>query len=206
LYGYKTNPLTNVAATEVHSTFLSLTSKRKRRAIRIIAQRPLIKGVLSAIGDTELLAILRNPAGGQQATTISPPEVKAMTDNRADLDPSTWDPALDAVIAAPKHHKVLFENERLRVLEVTLEPNDEEPVHHHRWPSVFVFDQVQPPVHDFAPDGTQLPPNRDVIKAIDTWNGEGCLVVNMAPQPAGRVFNASQTTVHGIRVEMKTVQ
>jgi hypothetical protein len=189
-----------------HSTFLSLTSKRKRRAICIIAQRPLIKGVLSAISDTELLATLRNPAGGQQATTISPPEVKAMTDNRADLDPSTWDPALDAVIAAPKHHKVLFESERLRVLEITLEPNDEEPVHHHRWPSVFVFDQVQGPVHDFAPDGTQLPPNRDVIKAIEAWNGQGCLVVNMAPQPAGRVFNASGKTLHGIRVEMKTVQ
>jgi hypothetical protein len=118
---------------------------------------------------------------------------------------STWDPALDAVIAAPKHHKVLFENERLRVLEVTLEPKDEEPLHHHRWPSVFVFDQVQPPVYDFAPDDTQLPPNRDVIKAIETWNGQGCLVVHMAPQPAGRVFNASEKTIHGIRVEMKTV-
>jgi len=45
-------------------------------------------------------------------------------DNRADLPPSAWDPALDAVIAAPKQHKVLFENERLRVLEITLEPND----------------------------------------------------------------------------------
>jgi hypothetical protein len=41
-----------------------------------------------------------------------------MTNNRADLDAFTWDPALDAVIAAPKHHKVLFENERLRVLEI----------------------------------------------------------------------------------------
>jgi hypothetical protein len=50
-------------------------------------------------------------------------------------DPSTWDPALDAVIA-PKHHKVLFENDRLRVLDVILGANDEEPVHHHRWPSV----------------------------------------------------------------------
>ncbi len=66
-----------------------------------------------------------------------------MADNRADLDPSTWDPALDAVVAAPKHHKVIFENERLRVLEVSLEPNDEEPTHHHRWPSVFVFDQIR---------------------------------------------------------------
>jgi hypothetical protein len=59
-----------------------------------------------------------------------------MTDNRADLDPSTWDHALDAVIAAPKYHKVLFENVRMHVLEVTLEANDEEPVHHHRSPSV----------------------------------------------------------------------
>jgi hypothetical protein len=60
--------------------------------------------------------------------------------------------------SAPKHHKVIFENERLRVLEVTLEPNDEEPIHHHRWPSVFVFDKMQGPVHDCAPDGTKLPP------------------------------------------------
>ena len=127
-------------------------------------------------------------------------------DNPADLCPASWDPALDAVIAAPKHHKVLFENGQLRVLKITLEPNDEEPVHHHRWPSVFVFDQVQGPVHDFAPDGTQLPPNRDVIKAIEAWDGRGCLVVNMAPQPAGRVLNASGKTLHGIRVEMKTVQ
>jgi hypothetical protein len=111
-----------------------------------------------------------------------------MTNNRADSDPSTWDPALDAVVAAPKHHKVIFENERIRVLEVTLEPNDEEPIHHHRWPSVFVFDQVQGPVHDFAPDGAKLPPNRDVIQAIQSWNGRGCLVVNMAPQPTRTGF------------------
>jgi len=118
-------------------------------------------------------------------------------------DPSTWDPALDAVTAAPKNHKVLFENESLRVLEVTLDPGEEEPVHHHRWPSVFVFDQVQPPIHDFSPDGTQLPDNRDVVQAVEAWNGLGCLVVHMAPQPAGRVLNASGKTVHGIRIEMK---
>src|SRR6476661_7018776 len=118
-------------------------------------------------------------------------------------DPSTWDPELDAVKAAPKHHKVLFENDRVRVLEVILPPNDEEPVHHHRWPSVFVFDQIEPPVHDFTPDGRQLPPHRDVIRALEAWNGQGCLVVHMAPQPAGRVLNASTKTLHGVRIEMK---
>jgi hypothetical protein len=49
-------------------------------------------------------------------------EDKAMKDTQSISDPATWDPALDAVLAAPKHHKVLFENERLRVIEVTLEP------------------------------------------------------------------------------------
>jgi hypothetical protein len=121
----------------------------------------------------------------------------------ANLDPTSWDPALDAVAAAPANHKVLFENERLRVLEVTLEPEEEEPTHHHRWPSVFVFDQLEGPIHDMAPDGTMLPPNRDVMRSIQAWDGKGCLVVNMAPQPAGRVLNASGKTLHGIRVEMK---
>ena len=76
-----------------------------------------------------------------------------MTADRVNSDPSSWDPALDAVTAAPKHHKVLFQNERLRGLEVTIEGHDEEPVHHHRWSSVFVIDQLHGPVHDIAPDG-----------------------------------------------------
>ena len=41
-----------------------------------------------------------------------------MANDHGSFDPSTWDPALDAVTAAPDHHKVLFENDRLRVLEV----------------------------------------------------------------------------------------
>jgi hypothetical protein len=127
-----------------------------------------------------------------------------MPDDHAKSDPPNWDPAFDAVVAAPANHKVLFENDRLRVLEVSLEPNEEEPTHHHRWPSVFIFDQVQGPVHDVAPDGTILPPNRDVMKAIKAWDGHGCLVAHMAPQPLGRVLNASTKTIHGIRVEMKT--
>jgi hypothetical protein len=92
-------------------------------------------------------------------------------------DPATWDPNLDAVVAAPKHHRVIFENNKLRVLEVTLEPQDEEPLHHHRWPSVFVLDSINGDVHDFSPDGTQLPPSRDIMRAIETWDGQSSLVV-----------------------------
>ena len=125
---------------------------------------------------------------------------QAVTDHN---DPANWDPSLDAVLAAPANHKVLFENDRLRVLEVILEPEEEEPTHHHRWPSVFVFDQLEGPIHDMTPGGEITPPNRDVMKAIQAWDGKGCLVVHMAPQPAGRVLNASSKTLHGIRIEMK---
>ena len=126
-----------------------------------------------------------------------------MPDTPKTSDPSTWDPALDAVAAAPAHHRVLFENDRLRVLEVTLEPNDEEPVHHHRWPSVFVFDAIKGPIHDISPEEESFPQPRRYGRP-EEWDGQGCLVVHMAPQPAGRVLNASDKTLHGVRIEMKT--
>ena len=126
-----------------------------------------------------------------------------MTKESSDSDPSTWDPSFDAVAAAPKHHKVIFENDKLRVLDVTLEPSDEEPLHHHRWPSVFVLDQLHDKVRDISPDGVELPPSRDVIQAIEAWDGQSSLVVNMAPQPLGRVLNKGDTTIHGIRIEIK---
>lgn len=126
-----------------------------------------------------------------------------MTETVDNSAPEQWDPALDAVVAAPRHHIVLFENDNLRVLEVILDSGDEEPVHHHRWPSVFVFDAIQGPIHDISPDGEVLPPNRDVMQALQAWDGQGCLVVKMAPQPPGRVHNLSGKRVHGIRIEMK---
>ena len=126
-----------------------------------------------------------------------------MSGDEGATDPSTWDPEFDAVAAAPDHHKVIFENEKLRVLEVTLLPQDEEPLHHHRWPSIFVLDSIHGDVHDISPDGTQLPPSRDVMKAIEAWDGISSLVVHMAPQPLGRVMNTGDKLVHGIRIEIK---
>lgn len=47
-----------------------------------------------------------------------------------------WPDSLDALIAAPGHHRLLFENDRVRLLEVRIPPGDTAPVHTHRWPSV----------------------------------------------------------------------
>jgi predicted metal-dependent enzyme (double-stranded beta helix superfamily) len=53
----------------------------------------------------------------------------------------SWPAELDALIAAPGSHRLLFENERVRVLEVVIEPGTREPEHTHRWPSVMIVDQ-----------------------------------------------------------------
>lgn len=47
-----------------------------------------------------------------------------------------WADELDAVVAAPDHHKVLLENERVRVLSSNVPPGETVPLHTHRYPSV----------------------------------------------------------------------
>jgi hypothetical protein len=52
--------------------------------------------------------------------------------------------ATDAVAAASKNHKVILENEVVRVLEATVPLHSEEVPHTHFWPSVF-FEQTSGP-------------------------------------------------------------
>ncbi len=54
-------------------------------------------------------------------------------------DPSTWPKELDARTAAARNHRVLLENDKVRVLDVTVAPGEVEAVHSHRWPSVLYF-------------------------------------------------------------------
>jgi len=52
--------------------------------------------------------------------------------------------SFDAVAAAPNSHRVLLEDEKIRVLRVEVAPGVTEPVHDHRWSSVMYFEQPQP--------------------------------------------------------------
>ena len=47
-----------------------------------------------------------------------------------------WPESLDALVAAPAHHTLLFENDAVRVLDTRIPPGDRTPVHTHRWPAV----------------------------------------------------------------------
>ena len=73
-------------------------------------------------------------------------------------DKSAFPDGYDAVQAAPNSHRVIFENELVRVLEVTMPPPGQtEPMHHHRWPSFFLdwdMGGASPHVRYHRGDGT----------------------------------------------------
>src|SRR5579862_9057686 len=46
-----------------------------------------------------------------------------------------WPPGMDALVAAPSHHRLKMENEHVRVLETRIEPGDTVPMHTHQWPA-----------------------------------------------------------------------
>lgn len=47
-----------------------------------------------------------------------------------------WPASLDAVAAAPGDHRVALENDRVRVLDVSVAPGERQSVHAHCWPGV----------------------------------------------------------------------
>ena len=55
--------------------------------------------------------------------------------------PWPWPETMDALLAAPASHRVLLENDQVRVLEVVIEPGAREPEHTHRAASVMIVDE-----------------------------------------------------------------
>ena len=46
-----------------------------------------------------------------------------------------WPDELDALAAAPGNHRLLFENDSVRVLDTSIAPGQATPLHTHRWPA-----------------------------------------------------------------------
>ncbi|MBV4357596.1 cupin domain-containing protein [Pinibacter aurantiacus] len=56
-------------------------------------------------------------------------------DSPVSRDPWPYPDSLDALIAAPQHHKLLFENEFVRVLDTLIPPGETTAIHTHRYPA-----------------------------------------------------------------------
>lgn len=113
-------------------------------------------------------------------------------------DPATWPAQLDAVIAAPKNHKILMENDQVRVLEIYLAPGEKEPLHHHQWPSVLYIQEAGDFI-DYDKDGKEIFDTRKLPEPL-TFP----LTMQKDSEAPHSVVNLSKTTpVRLIRVEMK---
>jgi len=111
-------------------------------------------------------------------------------------DPATWDPNLDAVVAAPENHKVLYEDDTIRVISVSIPAGKIEKAHHHRYPSIFVIDRMTK-IRDFnGATGEEIPlplPKNPVFP----------IVARFEPQPLHYVENIDTKDLHATRIEFK---
>jgi hypothetical protein len=113
-------------------------------------------------------------------------------------NPADWPKEKDARIAAPGNHKVLLENDKVRVLDVTVAPGEVEAVHSHRWPSVLYFMA--------AGDFIDRDANGKIIFDTRTLTTPLAFPLTMYKEPEAphSVENLSKTiTLHLVRVEMK---
>jgi hypothetical protein len=121
-----------------------------------------------------------------------------------DIEPSTdksqpwpWAEALDALVAAPHHHRLLFENEHVRVLEVRIPCGHTVPVHTHRWPSVV---QIRS-----ASDFLRRDEAGKLIfdSRVDAAAQSGSEVAWTPPLPPHSVENVGTREIHLLAVELK---
>ena len=127
-------------------------------------------------------------------SAVSAPSPPAKHDS---TDPATWPDSLDAIVAAPQNHKVVLENERVRVLEVTVQPGEREPVHGHKWPSV-MYVMAEDNIRDYDRDGNLI-----YDSTTDKARMKTPYTIWMPPQAPHSVENLSKTPLRLLRVELK---
>jgi hypothetical protein len=105
-----------------------------------------------------------------------------------------WPDSLDALIAAPDHHTLVFENESVRVVRARIPPGDMVPVHTHRWPSVlFIVSWSAVIRRDHL--GQVIPPGlREPSLNTPTWQGS---------LPPHSVENIGDAEINTVQVEIK---
>ena len=108
-----------------------------------------------------------------------------------------WADSLDAVAAAPEQHRVIFENERVRVLDTRIKPGETVPVHTHAWSSVTCFLTVGDFVR-YDADGKVEIDSR--VTKLDVAPGA---VKWLPPSPPHSVENVGDDEIRGITVELK---
>jgi hypothetical protein len=108
-----------------------------------------------------------------------------------------WTSAQDAVQAAPRNHRVVLENDKVRVLDVIVPPHSKENVHAHCWPSVLYITEAGKYI-DYDANGKVLFDSRSVKAApplpMTIWKD---------PEAPHAVENLDDKPLHLVRIELK---
>jgi hypothetical protein len=110
--------------------------------------------------------------------------------------PWPWPDRMDAVAAAPASHRVLLDNDRVRVLEVVIEPGTREPEHTHQAPSVMIIDEPAP-IRYYQGGALLFESQAPPVHRL------GVRVRWMEPEGPHSVENTGQHRYHAIRVELR---
>jgi hypothetical protein len=110
----------------------------------------------------------------------------------------SWPPEMDALLAAPQSHKILFENDDVRVLDVIIPPGEHEPEHTHRMPSVMIVDR---PAMIRYYQGTAL-----IFSSLPGASERATVGQWMEPEGPHAVENVDVIPYHAFRVELKRHQ
>ena len=111
-----------------------------------------------------------------------------------------WPDSMDAVAASPQNHRVLYEDENIRILEVTTQPGTKNNMHDHKWPSVFINDRMLPKGKDYTWDGKVTTRERSPADAPYP------LMRRMGPQEPHAFENLDTFPMHFYRMEFKKLE
>jgi len=111
-----------------------------------------------------------------------------------------WPDSLDAVVAALASHTVIFEDSIVRILKVTVNPGEREPIHAHQWRSLVWASKSSPfTLYAFDVDKDKL-----VLKDSFSTKLELNKVNNWNPEEPHSIKNLGKDTLLLYRVEFKS--
>lgn len=110
----------------------------------------------------------------------------------------SWSPELDALLAAPAHHRLLLENDSVRVLDTRIAPGETVALHTHKWPAVnYVLAAGEFVRRDHT--GAVVADSRLAPRALSL--GEAVWSPPLGPHT---LENVGRTSIHIISVEVKS--
>ena len=109
--------------------------------------------------------------------------------------------AYDAIAAAPDHHRVVFENEKVRVLEVTIKPGEKEPFHVHMPSVMTVIAGAKLRITEATLNDGKLVTGKTIEVGKDNFQPPPLW---MPPQGLRSVENIGSVTYHAYQIELKS--